>query len=315
MRNHLLRSTMVLAVMWAVWWLAPNPATGQGPAGGAPMQFGGCPAKPADFHTCAVEKAKTFTPPRAPDGRPDFQGYWRGRPGSAGYSIEAIPEDDPLANHPLTRWTPGPTQIVDPPDGKIPYQPWAAKIGRRGGVNFEKYIDPRTACGPAGIPRNQEGLGQILQPTGGDTVMWIFEDQAGTNYRTIAIDGRPHVGDSIKTPNGNSIGRFEGNSFVIDTTNLSANIWLDDAANFYTDAAHLVERLTMIDQNTIHYQVTLEDPKAYTRPWTMAWPLTREVQPGFELLEVACREGERVLPYFVTIYQYYTGNKGVTPPR
>ena len=71
----------------------------------------------------------------------------------------------------------------------------------------------------------------------------------------------------------------------------------------------------MIDQNTIHYQVTLEDPKAYTRPWTMAWPLTRDVEPGFELLEIACREGERVLPSFLMRYQYYTGNKGVTPPR
>jgi hypothetical protein len=79
---------------------------------------------------------------------------------------------------------------------------------------------------------------------------------------------------------------------VIDVNNLNGYNWLDDSGNFYTDAAHLVERLTMIDRDTIHYEVTLEDPKAYTRPWTMVWALVREKEPGFELLEEACREGE-----------------------
>ena len=63
--------------------------------------------------------------------------------------------------------------------------------------------------------------------------------------------------------------------------------------NFYTDAAHLVERLTMVDANTIDYEVTFEDPKAYTRPWRVAWVLQRVMEPGFELIEEACIEGER----------------------
>ena len=106
------------------------------------------------------------------------------------------------------------------------------------------------------------------------------------------------AGANIKLWNGDSVGRWEGNTLVIDVTNVNGYTWFDDAGNFYTDAAHLVERLTMIDPNTIHYEVTIEDPKAYTRPWKMVWALVREA-PGFELLEEACLEGERDLPHFL----------------
>ena len=106
------------------------------------------------------------------------------------------------------------------------------------------------------------------------------------------------TGKNIKTFHGDAVGRWEGNTFVIDVTNLNGYTWFDDSGNFHTDAAHLVERLTMIDTDTIHYEMTFEDPKAYTRPWTMAWALVREMQPGFELLEEACWEGERDVPRF-----------------
>ena len=75
--------------------------------------------------------------------------------------------------------------------------------------------------------------------------------------------------------------------------------WLDDAGDFYTDAARLVERLTMIDRNTIHYEVTIDDRTVYTRPWTMAWALVRETDPAFQLIEEACVEGDRDLPHFL----------------
>ena len=85
------------------------------------------------------------------------------------------------------------------------------------------------------------------------------------------------------------------NTLVVDVTNLNGYNWLDDAGNFFTDTVHMVERWTMIDPDTIHYQVTIEDPRVYTRPWTMSWALVREKEPGFELLEEACWEGERDL--------------------
>ena len=184
--------------------------------------------------------------------------------------------------------------IVDPPDRKIPYQPWAVAVGRIG-QNHDKYIDPRTACGSGGVPRLAlQDPSQIIQPWGDDHVLWLFEDHHV--HRVIATDGRPAIGNNVKLWNGSSRGRWEGNTLAIDVTNLNGYTWFDDSGNFYTDAAHLVERLTLVDPDTIHYQVTVEDPKAYTRPWTLVWALVRQKEPGFELMEEACIEGEHDLP-------------------
>jgi hypothetical protein len=252
----------------------------------------GCPAEPLTFHTCALEKAKTFNPPRTPSGKPDLQGYWRSRLTQA-FSVEGVPEDEPMIKDPVMPWVAAPPEVVEPADRKIPYQPWAAQIGRRG-ANFHKYVDPRTTCSTGGIPRLAlQDANQILQPPTDDYILWHHEDHHV--YRVIAMGQRPPVGAAIKTWNGLSRGRWDGNTLVIETTNLNGYTWIDDAGNFYTDAARIVERLTLIDPDTIHYDVTIEDPKAYTRPWKVAWALVREKEPGFHLFEEACREGERDL--------------------
>ncbi|MBI4885855.1 MAG: hypothetical protein HY824_02070 [Acidobacteria bacterium] len=253
---------------------------------------GGCPAEPLAFHACALQKARTFNPPRTPGGKPDLQGYWRSRLTQA-FSVEGVPADEPLIHDPIMPWEAAPPEVIDPADRKIPYQPWAAAIGRRG-VNFTQYVDPRTTCSTAGIPRLAlQDANQILQPWGDQYVLWAFEDHH--NQRVIAMDGRPPVGPAIKTWNGLARGRWEGNTLVIETTNLNGYNWIDDAGNFYTDAVRVTERLTLIDPDTIDFTATFEDPKAYTRPWTVAWALVRAKEPGFELLEEACREGERSL--------------------
>ena len=233
-----------------------------------------------------------------------MQGYWRGL--APAFSVEEVAETEPLTRNLVMPWTIGPSMIVDPPDRKIPYQPWAAEIGRKG-RNFQKYIDPRTACASGGVPRvGHQGASMLLQPSGEDYVVWLFEDHHVE--RIITTDGRSQVVENIKLWHGESRGRWEGNTFVIDVTNLNGYAWLDDAGNFYTDAAHVVERLTMIDPDTIHYEVTIEDPKAYTRPWTVVWALVREKAPGFEFLEEACLEGERDLPSFRELgYRHYFG--------
>ena len=290
MRNHLLGGAAALAIA-AVWLLASVAAFGQAPTGEQPS-ISGCPAEAVAFHACAREKAKTFDPPRTQDGTSDLQGFWRGEL-TMDRSVEGVDASEPRTKNPLSTWEVAPSMIVDPLDRRIPYEPWAAAVGRKG-ENYQKYIDPRTACAPGSLPRMFRDLVQILQPTGENYVALLFEDHRIP--RIIATDGRPHLGENIKLLTGDSVGRWEGNTFVIDVTNLSGYTWFDDAGNFHTDAAHVVERLTMIDINTIHYEVTIEDPKAYTRPWTMAWALVREMQPGFELLEEACWEGERALP-------------------
>ena len=282
MNHRYVSLAIALAVM-----VSPPPAAGQVPA--VPGTVGGCPAEPLAFHTCALTKMKTFNPPRTPSGKPDLQGYYRNQLAQA-FSVEGVFGSEPLVKDPVMPWELAPAMIVDPPDRKIPYQPWAASIGRIG-ENYYKYLDPRTACGSGGVPRLAlQDPNQILQPSTDDYVLWLFEDHHV--HRVIAMNGRPPLGDAIKMTNGESRGRWEGNTLVIDVTNLNGYTWFDDSGNFYTNAAHLVERLTMIDPDTIHYEVTIEDPKTYTRPWKLVWALVRQ-QPGFELMEEACREGER----------------------
>jgi hypothetical protein len=276
-----------LALALAVMVASPSMA-GQQP--GAADTVGGCPAEPLAFHTCALAKAKTFNPPRTASGKPDLQGYYRNRLAQS-FSVEGVWGSEPLVNDPVMPWTLAPAMIVDPPDRKIPYQPWAVSVGRIG-ENYNKYLDPRTACGSGGVPRLAlQDPNQILQPPTDDYVLWLFEDHHV--HRVIAMNGQPPLGDAIKMTNGDSRGRWEGNTLVIDVTNLNGYTWFDDSGNFYTNAAHLVERLTLIDPDTIHYEVTVEDPKTYTRPWKLVWALVRQKQSGFELMEEACREGER----------------------
>jgi hypothetical protein len=270
-----------------------------------PASIGGCPNTVAAFHTCALQKAKTFVPPRTESGKPNLQGYWRSLL-TQPFSIEGVKGDEPLVGDLVMPWEVAPGMIVDPPDGRIPYQPWATAVGRRG-VNFEKFIDPRTACGPGGVPRLAlQDVNQIIQATGDGHVLWLFEDHHVN--RIIAMDGGPAPGADIKLRVGHSRGRWDGNTLVVDVTNLNGFTWFDDSGNFYTDTAHLVERLTLIDPDTIHYEVTVEDPRTYTRPWTLVWALVREKTAGFELLEEACWEGERDLPLIREQgYQYYFG--------
>ena len=298
MRHRCLASLVALAIMTG----APG-AAGQAP-NPAPS-IGGCPAEPVAFHKCALEKAKTFNPPRTPSGKPNLEGYWRSRLITA-FSLEGVSKDDPLTKLAVMPWEIAPTVIVDPADGKIPYQPWAAEIGRRG-VNFQKYLDPRTACNTAGVPRLAlQDPSQIVQAPNDSQMLWLHDDHHVN--RVIPMDGRPRPGDNIKLWNGASRGRWEGNTLVIDVTNLNGYTWIDDSGNFYTDAAHLVERLTMIAPDTIHYAVTIEDPKAYTRPWTAVWAQVRVTEPGFELFEESCWEGERDLPRFRELgYRDYYG--------
>jgi hypothetical protein len=266
-----------------------NPTTDKPPI---PATLAGCPPENLAFHTCAVQKARTFNPPRTPTGRPNLQGYWRSRLTQA-WSVEGVPADDPLAKDKFQAWEPSPAEIVEPSDRKIPYQPWAAAIGRRG-VNFRQYIDPRTTCSTAGVPRLAlQDASQILQPPTEDHILWLHDDHH--QFRVIAMGQRPAVGRSVQTWNGLSLGRWEGNTLVIDTTNFNGYTWMDDAGDFYTDSARITERLSMVDADTLHYEARVEDPTVYTRPWTMAWALIREKESGFELIEESCREGERSL--------------------
>jgi hypothetical protein len=273
------------SLMWAatamMCVLSQSPAAAQKPGTGllpgqsilanAPGTTG-CPEDLQKFYACAVEKAKAFKPPRTPDGKPNFQGFWGRSNNLSTTGLEG-------RNSP----------IIDPP-AKIPYQPWAAERQKE---FLKKYLDPTTRCMPGGVPRFSQGPGEhrILQTPG----YIVFMSERGHNSRIVPIDNRPHIGQKLRLWLGDSVAHWEGNTLVIDTTNLNGLSALDTNMDFASDALHVVERYTMIDADNLLIEATLDDPTVFTQPWKMAWGKTRDPRQakGLELLEEACVEGNR----------------------
>ncbi|MGH9254110.1 MAG: hypothetical protein ACRD3C_06020 [Vicinamibacterales bacterium] len=256
-----------------------TPPPGSGPTPMAPYgQSGGCSEDPAIFHKCALDAAKAFSPPRTPDGRPNFQGFWNRIVARNAENVEEHPQGMDGSG--------GKTLIVDPPNGRIPYQAWAAAKVE---THFATYWNPVQQCMPDSPPRQAYTAGsfQIVQTPGN---VFFMTEQLRT-YRAIPTDGRPHLPASIRLHMGDSRGRWEGDTLVVDVTNLKDRVWLDHVGNFYSESVHIVERWTMFHQDVIHYQATIDDPKVYTRPWTMMLGWRRNTQPGFETFESACWEG------------------------
>jgi len=107
--------------------------------------------------------------------------------------------------------------------------------------------------------------------------------------RTIYTDGTPHLPGAIDSFwMGDSRGRWEGDTLVVDTIHLSNQTWFDRAGNFHSEALHVVERYTPMGPDHINYEVTLEDPKVFTRPWKMSMPLYRRKEPRVRILEYPC---------------------------
>ena len=242
--------------------------------------------------------AKTFDPPRTPDGKPDLQGYWRPDVGTS-YSIENL-ELQEIFQGPVEGLTPDPrkkatSRIVDPADGKVPYQPWAAAkqkaiFDNHTHPNAEQ-IDPQAHCFLSGVPRPMylPTQYQILQPNGYVVILY----ETNHTHRAIPLDGRPHLGGNIQLWMGDSRGRWEGDTLVVDTRRFNGKVWFDIIGDFQSDALHVVERFTLVSPDRIDYEATIEDPKLYTRPWKMAIPIVRIKEQGYQLMEYACHEGNR----------------------
>ena len=246
----------------------------------APRTAAGCPlVDPVKFNACALPKTKTFDPPRTEDGKPDMQGYW-----DRAFTSQDVEEHgaDGL------NVQPGPSLVLDTPDRRIPYQPWALEF--RKGI-ADRFISPLASCFPPGVPRHAiaPAAHRIVQMPG--YVVYMLE--YSHSYRVIPTGGGLHLGGAFKLFQGDSRGRWEGNTLVVDVTNINGLTWFDNAGNFASDALHVVERYTLIDRDTIHYEARIEDPKVYTRPWTMVSALTRNRDKDFEIWEQACHEGNQ----------------------
>lgn len=249
------------------------------------------PAKPAADHAA--------TPTRlGPDGHPDIQGIWRANPGGDTYDLTGDAGPRPDYNLQGSSTPRPPTRrVIDPPDGHIPYQPWAAAKEKDTQSNTDnptkpEYVDTQAHCFLEGPVRVFIHSGfQILQPPG----YVLFFTEQNDESRIVPLDGRPHIGSDIKLWQGDSRGHWEGNTLVIDVTNVKAKSRLDMVGNFYSPSTHFVERLTVVDDKTINYEATVTDPTVYTRPWKISARFSRRFpnDGSYELYEDACHEGER----------------------
>ena len=238
--------------------------------------------------------AKPWSPARLPDGQPDVQGvgYWAAKIG-ADEADDIEKGSDPIHATIMGRPALPSNLISDPPDRTIPYTAAAAAIKNRRLANRHhptdvKLRDPIARCLLGGVPRFQYlSQFQLLQTPGYVVFLYQFEHA----FRVVPLDGRPPVADNIKLWMGDSRGRWEGNTLVIEVRNHNDLTWFDQAGGYHSDALYVVERLTFVDADTISYEATFQDPKAYTKPWKIAFPIVRHKETGFELLEDACFEG------------------------
>jgi hypothetical protein len=116
--------------------------------------------------------------------------------------------------------------------------------------------------------------------------------EANHAYRVVPLDRRSHIGENIKLFMGDSRGRWEGNTLVVDVTNQNDRTWLD-GQSFHGDGLHVVERWTLVSPDRLNYQATFDDPTMFTQSWTIAYGFNRNKEEGFEIWEMANHEGER----------------------
>ena len=261
-------AVLIRALLAASLLVALAPAVGVGQGAGAGTQAPS--AKPGPIR-------------RAADGKPDLTGYYMPDAGGANYGLERHDQDF---------LTPaGRGIIVDPPDGKLPLQAWAKAEQEDRAKPERGYDDPTAHCFVAGVPRSMYVPSplQILQPPG-----YIVVLHERMSWRTIPLDGRPHIADTIRLWQGDSVGRWEGDTLVVETKNLNGKTWLNEVGEIVSHAETVVERFIPVDADNITYRATVTDPLVYTRPWTIEVPLNRQQD---ELLEVACHEDNQDLEH------------------
>jgi len=264
-----------------------------------------------------------WTAPRTPWGDPDIQGYWPGvamlgvpleRPASLGdkatltdEEFAQLPEKRRLTNandaffgESRDHWRDyGKPQrqtslLVDPPNGRFPtLTPAGAKRTAaipneaRGPLNGPANVGPQGRCISRGafgsmMPIGNSSGNQIIQAPG----LVVIRNEMIHETRIVYLDGRPHVGAAISEYMGDSRGRWQGQTLVVETTNFNENGGVNRQ---FSHNARMTERFTRIDERTLRYEVTVDDPETWSKPWTVTFPL--EQDPSYYIFEFACHEG------------------------
>jgi hypothetical protein len=220
----------------------------------------------------AFAQGESAAIPRMPDGRPNLQGIWQVR-NRASYDLQ-----DHVARYGM----PAGRSVVE--GGVIPYQPWAAK---KKAENFvaRATADPLSHCYLPGVPRimYMEWPFQIFQtPT---HLAMTFE---WTQVHRLIYTNGSKPAEGIEFWMGDSRGRWEGDTLVVEVTNHNDRTWFDMAGNFHSEALKVVERYSLTDRDTLRYEATIEDPKVFTRPWKISMPLHRHKDMN-RVLEYQCQ--------------------------
>jgi len=268
--------------MRAVWWTivvasafaVPWPAGAQWlnyPTRGVPTTSDGAPNLAAPT-------------PRTTDGHPDFSGMWepeKDRPCPPRGCFDSI-----LAEHFM--------DIAWGLTGGLPYQPWAAALVKER-LQRNSIDDPGSNCQPMGIVKNHTApfMKKVIQIPG---VVVILNEREVT-YRQIFTDGRPLPVDPQPSYNGYSIGAWDGDTLVVRTNGFRDGIWLDRAGNPITPTATITERFRRKDYGHLEIGVTVDDPKAYTSPWTVT--LNQLIVLNTELIDYHCAENEKDTAHFL----------------
>jgi hypothetical protein len=228
----------------------------------------------------------TAPTPRTADGKPDLSGLWESVRTGPGQKILASDPEPAAVNY---FWNIGSGMK----DG-LPYQPWAAELRKKRMADDQK-DNPDVHCLPIGLTQlhNHPQPRKIIQTP--KLIVILYEANGGV--RQIFMDGRP-LPNNDPQPwwYGYSVGRWEGDTLVVETTGFRDGGWLDVTGSPLTDAAKMTERFRRVNYGNLEIDVTVDDPKAYTRPWTVT--LRQRILPDADLIEFVCAENEKSTQHF-----------------
>lgn len=270
---------------------------------------------------------------KTPDGQPDIQGLWlyfdttpmetpgtpprrrvgeeRGSEGASDAAQQAAQQrraatrggeaevnpfysEGPIRAKRVTR---RPSLVIDPPDGKVPVLPPAIEKRDYDVDHFTDsylFLNPAERCVTYGVPGGQfPGINASMRIVQSPGQVGLVVEMNGA--RMVPVDGSPHLPQNIRLWNGDSRGRWEGNTLVIDITNYNDKGTVTHAPNrlqgiTQSEKLHVIERFTIVDANTINYEATIDDPGTYARPWKVAWSLLRD-DGSYRVFEYVCHEG------------------------
>ena len=249
------------------------------------------------YPTAGVPKTRDGKPnlaapaPRTRDGHPDFSGLWMTRsttpcPDLIRDGQDCLEKDIPsLQGISLGYGVPG----------GLPYQPWAAALVKQRSADFSR-DDPHTHCLPSNTPRiwtlpHRTKIIQIPREL-------VMLNEFSSAYRQIYTDGRALPVDPQLSWNGYSVGKWQGDTLVVETIGLGKNVWLDISGSPLSEGARITERIHRPNIGQLDVDVTVDDPKTYTKPFTAT--VHEYLQVNMEIIDEVCLEGERSLQHMVT---------------